>query len=142
MTRVRNFEDARFGEYLIKTWYYSPYPKPAPIEDRAISPIPPMLQPSGGHGQKRRKLDIKAESLVDTLLPPGATHSDGHANGNGMHKQGVGKGGLKKERSVQDIYAAGLGKADGTRGRIWVCDVSLPMAPLRARPEIWSADGG
>jgi hypothetical protein len=21
MTRVRNFEDVRFGEYLIKTWY-------------------------------------------------------------------------------------------------------------------------
>ncbi|KAL7420845.1 hypothetical protein Q5752_004798 [Cryptotrichosporon argae] len=26
LTRVRNFEDVRFGEYLIRTWYYSPYP--------------------------------------------------------------------------------------------------------------------
>lgn len=23
---MRNFEDVRFGEYLIRTWYYSPYP--------------------------------------------------------------------------------------------------------------------
>lgn len=26
---MRNFEDVRFGEYLVKTWYYSPYPMPA-----------------------------------------------------------------------------------------------------------------
>lgn len=114
MTRVRNFEDVRFGEYLIKTWYYSPYPKPVPIEDRAVSPLPPSTTGVGlGHTQKKRKLEV--ESHVDTFL-------------SGSRKDALGTkgiGGLKKERSVQDIYAASMGKnADGTRGRLWVCDVS------------------
>lgn len=135
MTRVRNFEDVRFGEYLIKTWYYSPYPKPVSIEDRAVSPVPPAMTTGHGHGhgQKKRKLNGsgsgKVDSPIDTTTSTGSGTntlfpSMGSKGGSKLHDIN-GKSGLKKERSVQDIYAASMGKnADGTRGRIWVCDVS------------------
>ena len=113
---------------MIKTWYYSPYPKPVPIEDRAVSPIPPTLTTGNVHGQKKRKLNGsgQANSPIDKSNGTGTQlfTSVGSKGGSKLHDRN-GKSGLKKERSVQDIYAAGMGKnADGTRGRIWVCDVS------------------
>lgn len=109
MTRVRNFEDVRFGEYLIKTWYYSPYPRLAIADERATSPTPhPVV--GNGHNQKRRKLNGDHPKTHHVALEIGSSAS---------------KAGLKKERSVQDIYAASMSKAgEGVRGRIWVCDVS------------------
>ncbi|CAK9784122.1 acyl-CoA N-acyltransferase [Cutaneotrichosporon oleaginosum] len=40
VTRVRNFEDVRFGEYLVQTWYYSPYPMPEKKEEEGRAPAP------------------------------------------------------------------------------------------------------
>lgn len=109
MTRVRNFEDVRFGEYLIKTWYYSPYPKPSPIEDRAASPAPIAS------ASKKRKLN-----------------GDASVNGNGLHLHD--SNGVKREQSVQELYALGKSKvADGVKGRLWVCDVSRPLFAVVTR---------
>lgn len=119
MTRVRNYEDARFGEYLIKTWYYSPYPKPIPIEERSTSPTPKMAASTTtqSQNQRKRKLNEHDEGSGALLLSPAIT--------NGIHVQN-GKGGLKKERSVQNMFAASVGKsAEMKRGRLWVCDVSI-----------------
>lgn len=117
MTRVRNFEDARFGEYLIKTWYYSPYPRPTAIDDRAASPQPVSVN---GPNQAQKKRKLNGDVLESKML----FHS-GTSNGSG---------GLKKERSVQDIYAASMSKAgEAVRGRIWVCDVSYLQQMARYR---------
>lgn len=79
-----------------------------------------------GHGQKKRKLNGNgnADSPIDNSSGAQPFLSVGSKGGSKLHDMN-GKSGLKKERSVQDIYAASMGKnADGTRGRIWVCDVS------------------
>jgi histone acetyltransferase MYST1 len=118
VTRVRNFEDVRFGEYLIKTWYYSPYPTLEERSDeRAASPTPL----SRGNSHKRRKLngsEIVAEQ-------PGDTSNDRARYKGNPHGNGSGKAPSSKLKASQEIFNGTATKVvEPTRGRIWVCDVS------------------
>jgi histone acetyltransferase MYST1 len=114
---VRNFEDVRFGEYLIKTWYYSPYPTLEERSDeRAASPT--LL--SRGNSHKRRKLngsEMVAEEIGDTSND--RARYKGHPHGNGS-----GKAQSSKLKANQEIFNGTAVKVvEPTRGRIWVCDV-------------------
>jgi hypothetical protein len=123
MTRVRNFEDVRFGMYLVQTWYvgsdsihhggigsgadgryYSPYPMP--VEDKTVAhPHASTSTPTA----KRRKLD---NGVVNGATPASKTEND---------KSGSGR----TTRTFQEVFV-GVGKGgEGARGRLWVCDVSL-----------------
>jgi histone acetyltransferase MYST1 len=133
MTRVRNFEDVRFGEYLIKTWYYSPYPNPAILDERAdergASPIPRSKQVQGN---KRRKLD---DGVTGTPghISNGAKRSperNGHAvkdPSGGRHRYS--KNGIVHE-GVNGHTTTGV---EAIRGRLWVCDVSAFLLRCMAR---------
>ncbi|KAL1408067.1 hypothetical protein Q8F55_004864 [Vanrija albida] len=105
VTRVRNFEDVRFGEYLIKTWYYSPYPLPLPETGGMASAA--LLNAEGPkRGRKRKE-------------PPGPT-------------PGASK--LRPSApSTSDLLAAGVGKGgEGARGRLWACDLCFKYMRTRA----------
>ncbi|GMK57409.1 hypothetical protein CspeluHIS016_0402430 [Cutaneotrichosporon spelunceum] len=67
VTRVRNFEDVRFGEYLVKTWYYSPYPLPEKKEEKK----------DDKRGRKRKEMEGRS----------------GSAGLNNVLSHGVGQGG-------------------------------------------------
>nr|XP_019045211.1 hypothetical protein I302_05599 [Kwoniella bestiolae CBS 10118]OCF24141.1 hypothetical protein I302_05599 [Kwoniella bestiolae CBS 10118] len=113
MTRVRNFEDVRFGEYLIKTWYYSPYP--LPLDDSSQHPHTPLAEPSSS---KKRKLDshIPITPKNDPTIP-------GIENSQRPH--------LKHSRTVNEMYS-GVGKGgEGARGRLWVCDLCFKYMKTR-----------
>jgi histone acetyltransferase MYST1 len=123
VTRVRNFEDVRFGEYLIKTWYYSPYPTiEERSEERAGSPTP--ISRTNPH--KRRKLNGDGEpSIVADLPGASATGQTKYAQLSG-HSNGGEKVPSSKVRANQEIFNGSAAKVvEATRGRIWVCDVSL-----------------
>lgn len=123
---MRNFEDVRVGEYLIKTWYYSPYPISADEKDkdkdrdgregRDGSPLP------GSLSSKKRKF-ANGSSHSGPALERSSTTERVEAGlamsktvGGGDLKHGHGRG-APHQPSV-------VGKMDGTRGRLWVCDVS------------------
>jgi len=122
VTRVRNFEDVRFGEYLIKTWYYSPYPNiDERVDERAASPVPTLARSSSS---KRRKLngsgngDVSEITAVQPEIPPPA---DGHSrslNGHGREKH------ANRAKSGMPSSSGVVKPVEATRGRIWVCDVS------------------
>ena len=87
VTRVRNFEDVRFGEYLIKTWYYSPYPT---IEDKPDERASSPVSVSKSNNNKRRRLNGDGSPSEVTghpgLLGNGHgshTKGNGHASGSG-----------------------------------------------------------
>ncbi|WWC88288.1 uncharacterized protein L201_003196 [Kwoniella dendrophila CBS 6074] len=128
MTRVRNFEDVRFGEYLIKTWYYSPYPLPSNDTSHTISQKPhtPHSQPSGkrsssASSSKKRKLDftstpVSTNSQSDPMI-------SGIENSHKPHS--------RHSRTVNDMYT-GVGKGgEGARGRLWVCDLCFKYMKTR-----------
>jgi histone acetyltransferase MYST1 len=122
MTRVRNFEDVRFGEYLIKTWYYSPYPNPAILDERAderaSSPLPRVKQVQGN---KRRKLEATPDHMSELGRRQRSLEKVGHAvkdPSGGRHRYS--KNGVVHE-GVNGHTTQG---ADVLRGRLWVCDVS------------------
>jgi histone acetyltransferase MYST1 len=124
VTRVRNFEDVRFGEYLIKTWYYSPYPTvDERADERAASPVP-TLALARSISSKRRKLNGNGHGDgigITAIQPEGPPASNGHSRytkGNGSTKEASrAKLGMPSSSSVVKAVEA-------TRGRIWVCDVS------------------
>lgn len=74
VTRVRNFEDVRFGEYLVKTWYYSPYPMPADA---------PAAEVKKGRKRKDPPTDVAS----------GLKSSASHTSLANVLSQGVGQGG-------------------------------------------------
>ncbi|ORY24592.1 acyl-CoA N-acyltransferase [Naematelia encephala] len=114
MTRVRNFEDVRFGEYLIKTWYYSPYPMPMDDLPTTTSTTPKV---NGDSGSKKRK---SLQGSVSTIS------SNGESN---HHTEGLGR----KARSVPEMLASGVGKgAERARGRLWACDLCFKYMRTRA----------
>lgn len=76
-----------------------------------------MRQTNGsGHSGsiKKRKLDhIPADSPVHTGTPQSAKGERKFAN----------------SRSVNELFATGIGQGgEGARGRLWVCDVSVPFS--------------
>jgi hypothetical protein len=113
----------RFGEYLIKTWYYSPYPT---LEERSDERAASPTLVSRGNSHKRRKLnglEIVAEELGDTS--DNRARYMGHAHGNGS-----GKAPSSKLKAQQEIFNGTAVKVvEPTRGRIWVCDVSHSPHP-------------
>ncbi|WVR06677.1 hypothetical protein IAU60_003709 [Kwoniella sp. DSM 27419] len=126
MTRVRNFEDVRFGEYLVKTWYYSPYP--LPMDDQPTGQIHTPASVSNGSSSKRRKLDTAnpdphdvpsshARAESSRLVSPSISTADA--------------GRQKSARTVNEVYA-GVGKGrEGVRGRLWVCDLCFKYMKTR-----------
>ncbi|WVQ84256.1 hypothetical protein IAT38_006408 [Cryptococcus sp. DSM 104549] len=115
MTRVRNFEDVRFGEYLIKTWYYSPYP--ASTGENA----------SGLHdaaSRKRKAQETNGHAPVSTIVPPNQQSS---AQGDGCYPSRS-----QMTRTVSDMYSGGIGKGgEGARGRLWACDLCFKYMRTR-----------
>jgi hypothetical protein len=137
MTRVRNFEDVRFGEYLIKTWYYSPYPNPAThddrLDDRAASPVPRMKQVQNN---KRRKLGEGNLTRQNSLslgmdgrdkFPSQEKEILGHAT-----KDPMARGARHPRAESRPEGANGtIGTAgEVIRGRLWVCDVGSDLTSL------------
>ena len=122
MTRVRNFEDVRFGEYLIKTWYVASHlleserdlvPSRARHEAEAKSryyspyPQPTDGKPDGTSAKevKRRRVDSQSSDHPVS----------GRAN----------------SRAVAELFA-GLNNTGSSSRRLWVCDVSpysIPSGP-------------
>lgn len=101
VTRVRNFEDVRFGEYLIRTWYYSPYPMQV---DGG-----PSAQPDVPAKRGRKRKEAPSTPVADDLKS--STRSTG-------------------PRTATDLLAGGVGKdGEGAMGRLWVCDVSWETPP-------------
>ncbi|WVQ65470.1 uncharacterized protein L199_003646 [Kwoniella botswanensis] len=119
MTRVRNFEDVRFGEYLIKTWYYSPYPLPLddPSHPQHSHAHTPQAESSSSSAKKR-----KLHANDNPTLTPDQTMS-GLENSHRPH--------LKHSRTVNEMYS-GVGKGgEGARGRLWVCDLCFKYMKTR-----------
>jgi hypothetical protein len=88
----------RFGEYLIRTWYYSPYPTPLEVAGTSGS-ASALADPKGGRGRKRKEAPGEVPAL----------------------SAGVRVG----PRSANDVFTGGVGKeGEGSMGRLWVCDVS------------------
>ncbi|WRT66750.1 uncharacterized protein IL334_003713 [Kwoniella shivajii] len=133
MTRVRNFEDVRFGEYLIKTWYYSPYP--LPLNDPSLSHVPStphrpepqvssISSSSSSNPSKKRRLDIgttkhpdkeKEKEKDPTVIGIVTSHRPN----------------LKHNRTVSEMFS-GVGKGgEGARGRLWVCDLCFKYMRTR-----------
>lgn len=73
---MRNFEDVRFGEYLIKTWYVAHWPSDA----RYYSPYPMPAAHESVRGKKRKD-------------PPGISGRDAHGHQRDVLTHGVGQGG-------------------------------------------------
>jgi len=121
VTRVRNFEDVRFGEYLIKTWYYSPYPT---IEDKPDERASSPVSVSKSNNNKRRRLNGDGSPSEVTGHPGLLGNGHGsHTKGNG-HASGSGHVTSSKLKANQDIFNGTTAKVvEATRGRIWVCDV-------------------
>jgi hypothetical protein len=128
VTRVRNFEDVRFGEYLIKTWYYSPYPDHIIDEkgEEKSGPAPTSttsLVRSGSN--KRRKIN---GDLPEGMAGPSkmiTSMSNGHAGKTSA--SGMANGQQSKVKPMLESSGP-IVKPKPTRGRIWVCDVSQRSA--------------
>ena len=124
VTRVRNFEDVRFGEYLIKTWYYSPYPTiDERVDERAASPVPTLARSSSS---KRRKLNGVGSGSGDgteilAVQPEVAQSGNGHSI---MRANGHEKHGSRAKLGMPSSNGVVVKPVETTRGRIWVCDVS------------------
>jgi len=130
MTRVRNFEDVRFGEYLIKTWYvglpplrhhlrnrryYSPYPLPLeetpPMNSTPLSFSALPIGPITSNSRKRNAMSMDGDAPVPSASKP----------------RGLGK------RSSSDLFTLGAGQSgEGARGRLWVCDLCFKYMRTRA----------
>jgi len=105
VTRVRNFEDVRFGEYLIRTWYYSPYP----VADSGV----------GGSGSSA----AGGSATTPSDMKRGRKRKDAPEEHNHESKSAAAR---MAPRSASDVLAGGVGKGgEGAMGRLWVCDVSL-----------------
>ncbi|WWC71122.1 uncharacterized protein I206_105075 [Kwoniella pini CBS 10737] len=119
MTRVRNFEDVRFGEYLIKTWYYSPYPLPLNDSSQSHTQNPHTPQPESS-SSKKRKLTHNS-SFTSNKDDPTISGIDQSHRPN-----------LKHGRTVNEMYS-GVGKGgEGARGRLWACDLCFKYMKTRA----------
>ncbi|RSH90756.1 hypothetical protein EHS25_009931 [Saitozyma podzolica] len=114
MTRVRNFEDVRFGEY------YSPYPMPAE-DNQPPSIASPFGTPNhfngdtpSGSASRKRKTESPNGGAAPAQVKP-------------VEKRSA------PTRSASEIFAAGVGKGgEGARGRLWVCDLCFKYMRTRA----------
>ncbi|CAD6564515.1 MAG: hypothetical protein TREMPRED_005393, partial [Tremellales sp. Tagirdzhanova-0007] len=119
MTRMRNFEDVRFGEYLIKTWYYSPYP--FPLEEAAITQatVPSSQSISKGNLSPNRKLF--------------SAHRAFTVNGTKDKPKSM------SAPRTSDTLAAGMGKGlEAAGGRLWPPGRKVYQ---RGGYTIWEIDG-
>lgn len=131
ITRVRNFEDVRFGEYLVKTWYYSPYP--LSMEDPSSGAVPPVAPAPNGafrgtaNGDadppsKKRKLEMLS------FVPNGHVVAAGGSQSERDKEKKAGP------RTISEMFAMSARPgSEGARGRLWVCDVSDLPSPDNAR---------
>ncbi|ADV25646.1 hypothetical protein I305_04898 [Cryptococcus gattii E566] len=120
LTRVRNFEDVRFGEYLIKTWYYSPYPLPHAESSSSISHETHLSS------RKRKLSDSNGQAAYNTVQP--AVHRPVHGNVANDALQQPSKS--QMNRTVNDMFSTGLDK-ESTKRRLWVCDLCFKYMRTR-----------
>ncbi|WVQ96586.1 hypothetical protein IAU59_003691 [Kwoniella sp. CBS 9459] len=134
MTRVRNFEDVRFGEYLVKTWYYSPYPLPVDDPHHNASPtVNNLSTPLSTSSRIMKRADSPSTSKKRKLNPTTSTphqstsqHADGQAETPSRLRP------IASSRSVSEMFS-GVGKGgEGARGRLWVCDLCFKYMRTRA----------
>jgi GNAT superfamily N-acetyltransferase len=119
VTRVRNFEDVRFGEYLVKTWYYSPYPMPSSDKKE---------EESGKSGRGRKRKSDTLERSAHVL------------------SQGVGQGGegARGRLWVCDLCFKYMHTRAGWERHTSGCDQMQPpgrKAYRRGSYTIWEVDG-
>ncbi|ORX37057.1 acyl-CoA N-acyltransferase [Kockovaella imperatae] len=142
-TRVRNFEDVRFGEYLINTWYYSPYPLSPDDPNRSH----PHLHGEGSgsssgtrhvdHDHGRAALPKSSSSTKKGKAPManGATTNGGGDQGQPHELKG------RAARTATEIFGFGVGRGgEGARPRLWVCDLCFKYMKTRDGWERHTAD--
>ncbi|BEJ17139.1 hypothetical protein CspHIS471_0605400 [Cutaneotrichosporon sp. HIS471] len=121
VTRVRNFEDVRFGEYLVKTWYYSPYPLPEKKEDKK----------DDKRGRKRKEME-------------GRSGSAGSAGNVLSHGVGQGGEGARGRIWVCDLCFKYMHTRAGWERHTSTCGQMQPpgrKAYQRGSYTIWEVDG-
>ncbi|KAM6497798.1 acyl-CoA N-acyltransferase [Amanita muscaria] len=108
----RNFDKVHFGEWQIKTWYFSPYPLTEPeLEDNAASTS--SLSPSN------------SPAFASTSNTRGAAQKSA-MNIAGARIPGVPRTTPRSHVRTSDLLAGGLGRQNmppGERATLWVCDM-------------------
>ncbi|OCF35056.1 hypothetical protein I316_03096 [Kwoniella heveanensis BCC8398] len=135
MTRVRNFEDVRFGEYLVKTWYYSPYPLPIDDSHHSQSHAAHNVSSPISASSRNAKLGDSPSEAKKRKLNPARTHSHSQASQQANDGQVATPGRsrlIASSRSVSEMFS-GVGKGgEGARGRLWVCDLCFKYMRTRS----------
>ncbi|KAK2459774.1 hypothetical protein APHAL10511_008206 [Amanita phalloides] len=109
ITAQRNFEKVHFGEWQIKTWYFSPYPLiETEIDDSMASSSTSLPSP--------------------TLQPPSSAPTPRAQRGGAFAKiPGVPRTTPRSHVRTSDLLAGGLGRQyvgpGGERATLWVCDM-------------------
>ncbi|OXG26275.1 hypothetical protein C359_06512 [Cryptococcus neoformans Bt120] len=120
LTRVRNFEDVRFGEYLIKTWYYSPYPLPY-TESSSSAP-----HETFSSSRKRKLSDSNGQATSMVSQPSAHRPAHGVAAKDALQHPSKSQMG----RTVSDVFSTGL-ERESSKRRLWVCDLCFKYMGTR-----------
>ncbi|TYJ51504.1 hypothetical protein B9479_007922 [Cryptococcus floricola] len=127
LTRLRNYEEVRFGEYLINTWYYSPYP----INQTEAPPV--HHNPSEAPSSRKRKISETngtSEHQASSSRLPAQSHSTA---GPSKSQEGLAHPDRSQmSRLASDMFAAGAEKGEGGKRRLWVCDLCFKYMKTRA----------
>ena len=135
-TRVRNFEDVRFGEYLINTWYvavednharanrfryYSPYPMTAEEAKNGSSNTLDRPGPSNhllSNGSNAKPVLSRSASKKGKAPMNGDTNSQDARS--------------RAARTATEVFALGVGRGgEGARPRLWACDLCFKYMKTR-----------
>ncbi|KAF8631358.1 hypothetical protein AX15_002443 [Amanita polypyramis BW_CC] len=112
ITAQRNFDKVHFGEWQIKTWYFSPYPlTEVELEDNVApsSSLPPSGSQAGSPGAVTRTQKAPTTAAGSSRIP------------------GVPRTTPRSHVRTSDLLAGGLGRQNigpgGERVTLWVCDM-------------------
>ncbi|KAK1925911.1 acyl-CoA N-acyltransferase [Papiliotrema laurentii] len=133
LTKVRNFEDVRFGEFLIKTWYYSPYPMPS--EEKSEHASTPL-------SSKKRKTDGVDGSAADK--PDKVPSHKSRSHGEVFASVGKGGEGARGRLWVCDYCFKYMRTRDGWTRHKTTCEMLRPPGKKvyqRGSYSIWEVDG-
>ncbi|KIR25649.1 hypothetical protein I307_05663 [Cryptococcus deuterogattii 99/473] len=105
LTRVRNFEDVRFGEYLIKTWSVN------------------ILHLDSC---RTRELTKRRKTTSNTFQPGVYRPVHGSVANDALQQPSK----SQMNRTVNDMFSTGLDK-ESTKRRLWVCDLCFKYMRTR-----------
>ncbi|WVQ73501.1 hypothetical protein IAR50_003073 [Cryptococcus sp. DSM 104548] len=130
LTRLRNFEDVRFGEYLIKTWYYSPYP----INQAETHPLQNTASEATSNSRKRKISGTNGTSEHQTSSSKQPAHVEPHPPaGPSKSQDGLAHPSRSQmSKMASDLFAVGAEKGEGGKRRLWVCDLCFKYMKTRA----------